>query len=120
MEDMMGNDVTSPVMGFISCLQKEGGLKATDIANFTKVSKATVSRWTSGQKTPHPKTQLILSDLDYVVKRLTPYYTPEEIRTWLSARHPQLEGRRAVSLIFEGESEAVVSILDRLDADAYL
>ncbi|MDE0406388.1 MAG: LacI family DNA-binding transcriptional regulator, partial [Alphaproteobacteria bacterium] len=34
-----------PVVQFIERLQKVGGLKGTDIANFAGVSKATVSRW---------------------------------------------------------------------------
>ena len=33
-----------PVVQFIDRLQQTGGLKGTDIANFTGVSKATVSR----------------------------------------------------------------------------
>ena len=41
-----------PVVQFIERLQQTGGLKGTDIANFTGVSKATVSRWTTGQKSP--------------------------------------------------------------------
>ena len=109
-----------PVARFLSDLQSAGGLKGTDIANFTDVSKATVSRWTTGRKAPHPRTQLILSDLHYVVLRLSEYYTAEEIRAWLYARHPQLAGARAIDLIHEGRSEEVLSILDRLDADAYL
>ena len=109
-----------PVVQFIARLQRDGGLKGTDIANFTGVSKATVSRWSSGRKSPHPKTQLIMSDLSYVVMRLSEYYSQEEIRAWLYARHPQLEGRRAIDLIQDERTEDVISILDRLDADAYL
>jgi len=63
-------------------------LKGTDIANFTGVSKATVSRWGSGQKSPHPRTQLMMSDSSYVVMRLGEYYGNEEVRAWLYARHP--------------------------------
>ncbi len=109
-----------PVSQFLERLQKTGGLKGTDIANFAGVSKATVSRWNSGQKSPHPKTQLILSDLAYVVQRLSAYYSSEEIRTWLLARHPQLGGQRALDLIHDDQCEEVIAILDRLDADAYL
>ena len=109
-----------PVVQFISRLQKDGGLKGTDIANFTGVSKATVSRWGSGQKSPHPKTQLIMSDLAYVVMRLSEYYSQEEVRAWLYARHPQLEGRRAIDLIHDERTEEVIAILDRLEADAYV
>ena len=109
-----------PVVQFLARLQKDGGLKGTDIANFAGVSKATVSRWSSGRKSPHPKTQLIVSDLSYVVMRLSEYYSHEEVRAWLYARHPQLEGRRAIDFIHDERTEDVIAILDRLDADAYL
>lgn len=109
-----------PVVHFIERLQKTGGLKGTDIANFTGVSKATVSRWGSGQKSPHPKTQLIMSDLSYVVMRLSEYYDHEEVRAWLYARHPQLDGQRAIDLIHDEQTEEVIAILDRLEADAYI
>ncbi|MCY4486436.1 MAG: DUF2384 domain-containing protein [Deltaproteobacteria bacterium] len=109
-----------PVVRFIERLQQTGGLKGTDIANFAGVSKATVSRWGSGQKSPHPKTQLIMSDLSYVVMRLSEYYSQEEVRAWLYARHPQLDGERAIDLIHGERTEEVIAVLDRLDADAYL
>ena len=109
-----------PVVQFIARLQKNGGLKGTDIANFTGVSKATVSRWGSGRKSPHPKTQLIMSDLSYVVMRLNEYYGEEEVRAWLHARHPQLDGQRAIDLIRDDRTDEVIAILDRLEADAYL
>ncbi len=116
----MTEAAAKPVVRFIARLQVDGGLKGTDIANFTGVSKATVSRWSSGRKSPHPKTQLIMSDLSYVVMRLSEYYSHEEVRAWLYARHPQLEGRRAIDLIHDERTEDVIAILDRLDADAYL
>ena len=101
-------------------LREVGGLTGTDVANIVEVSKATVSRWGSGASSPHPRTQLIISDLYYIVTRLEEYYSAEEIRTWLYARHAQLEGARAIDLINQGRSEAVLSILDRLDAEVYL
>ncbi len=109
-----------PVVQFLERLQETGGLKGTDIANFAGVSKATVSRWGSGQKSPQPRTQLIMSDLSYVVMRLGEYYGHEEVRAWLYSRHPQLEGGRAIDVIHDQRTEEVIAILDRLDADAYL
>src|SRR3954447_16596906 len=108
------------VARYIEELRSEGGLKGTDVANITNVSPATVSRWVAGTHSPHPKTQLVLSDLHYIVGRLKEYYSAKEIRVWLYAMHPQLEGRRAIDLINEGQSEAVIAILDRLDSEAYL
>lgn len=116
----MSQAQTRPVVQFIAQLQQAGGLKGTDIANFAGVSKATVSRWANGQKSPHPKTQLSMSDLSYVVMRLSEYYSNEEVRAWLYARHPQLNGERAIDLIHDDRSEQVIAIIDRLDADVYL
>ena len=109
-----------PVVQFLERLKETGGLKGTDIANFAGVSKATVSRWGSGQKSPQPRTQLIMSDLSYVVMRLGEYYGHEEVRAWLYSRHPQLEGERVIDVIHDQRTEDVIAILDRLDADAYL
>ena len=116
----MSQASAKPVVQFLEHLQEAGGLKGTDIANFTGVSKATVSRWGSGKKSPHPRTQLIMSDLSYVVMRLGEYYSHEEVRAWLYARHPQLEGERAIDVIHDERTEEVIAVLDRLDADAYL
>lgn len=108
------------VAKYIDELERVGGLKGTDIANITSVSKATVSRWAKGALKPRPNTQLVLSDLHYIVGRLQEYYAADEIRIWLYARHPQLDGERAIDLINRGQSERVLNVLDRLDAEAYL
>lgn len=105
---------------YIEELRQEGGLKGTDIANITDVSTATVSRWSQGKASPHPRTQLVLSDLHYIVGRLADYYSSAEIRIWLYARHPQLGGERAIDLINDERSDEVLGVLDRLDASAYL
>jgi len=108
------------VARYIDEIEKIGGLKGTDIANIAHVSKATVSRWANGAINPRPHMQLILSNLHYIVGRLQEYYSADEIRIWLYARHPQLDGERAIDLINRGDSERVLHVLDRLDADVYL
>lgn len=105
---------------YLGELQEIGGLKGTDIANIAEVSKATVSRWKQCTVRPHARTELLLSDLHYIVGRLGEYYSPDEIRAWLYARHPQLNGERAIDLIRQNRSEEVLGILERLDADAYV
>lgn len=100
--------------------ETQGSLRGADIANFTGVSKATVSRWRSGAANPNPTNGRIISDLDYVIDRLGDFYTPAEIRTWLYAPHPQLEGRRAIDVIHAGRMTEVLETLDRLEAGVYL
>lgn len=110
----------SAVSRYIGELAEVGGLKGTDIANITDVSKATVSRWKAGDIKPHPRNELIISDLYYIVGRLNEYYTPDEVRAWLYARHPQLGGERAMDLIHNDRSLEILAVIDRLDNDVYV
>lgn len=105
---------------FLNELNTDGGLKGTDIANITEVSKATVSRWKAGDIKPQPRNELILSDLHYIVGRLREYYTSDEIRTWLYARHPQLNGERSIDLIHDDRTVEVLNVIDRLDNEVFL
>lgn len=108
------------VVQYLEHLEADGALKSTDIANVVDVSKATVSRWKTGKYKPQPNHELILSDLHYVVGRLSEYYSRDEIRSWLYARHPQLDGERAIDLIHERRTEEVLKVLERLDDEVYL
>lgn len=111
---------TAAVPRVLTTLQEEGGLRGTDIAALTNVSKATVSRWLTGKASPQPQSELIISDLTYVVQKLRDYYKPDNIRLWLHSRHPQLNGERAIDLIHANRTDEVLTIIARLDADAYL
>jgi transcriptional regulator with XRE-family HTH domain len=100
-------------------LKDGGGLQGKDIANIVAVSPATVSRWSSGKATPDLKTQMIIAELRYVVDRLADFYTPDETRLWLHARHPILHNARAIDLINAGRTEEVLAVIEALDAAAY-
>ena len=109
----------SAMVAFLDDLRVQGGLKGADVANIAAVSPATVSRWTSGKALPHPKTQLVISDLRYVVDRLAEFYTPEETRMWLYSRHRLLNGKRPIDLIQDGASEDVLAVIESLDQSSY-
>ncbi len=109
----------SAVAKILDDLRDRGGLKGTDVANMTSVSPATVSRWTSGKAFPQPKTQLLISDLRYVVDRLAEFYSPDETRIWLYARHPLLNGERAIELIHEDRTAEVLAVIEGLDESTY-
>ena len=112
--------MSTAVSKTIDDLKDRGGLKGIDVANIMRVSKATVSRWSAGTHAPHPRTQLVLSDLRYVVDKLAEFYTRDEIRLWLNARNDLLDGQRALDLIHDGRTEAVLEAIERLGDMAYL
>ena len=111
--------MASAVATIINDLRQRGGLKATDVANVAAVSPATVSRWTSGASYPHPKTQLLISDLRYVVDRLAELYDPEETRIWLYSKHRLLNGERAIDLIHAGRADEVLAVIESLDNGSF-
>jgi transcriptional regulator with XRE-family HTH domain len=111
--------MTNAVAKIIEDLRSRGGLKGTDVANIASVSPATVSRWTAGKALPHPKTQLVISDLRYVVDRLAEFYTPDETRLWLYSKHRLLNGERAIDLIHQGDADKILEVIESLDQASY-
>ncbi len=112
--------MSNAVSKTIDDLKDRGGLKGVDVANITRVSKATVTRWSAGTHWPQPRTQLVLSDLRYVVDRLAEFYTSDEIRVWLNSRNELLDGQRAIDLIHDGRTDVLLEAIERLGDMAYL
>jgi transcriptional regulator with XRE-family HTH domain len=111
--------MATAVSRILDHLRDDGGLQGKDIANIVAVSPATVSRWSSGKATPDLRTQTVIAGLRYIVDRLGDFYTPDETRIWLHAKHPMLQGERAIDLINSGRTEDVLAVIEALDAGAY-
>ena len=111
--------MATAVAKIIDDLKERGGLKGVDVANVASVSPATVSRWSSGAAQPHPRTELIISDLRYVVDRLAEFYTADETRIWLYSKHRLLDGQRAIDLIHEGRTDEVLAVIESLSEGSY-
>jgi len=111
--------MSGAVARIVEDLRTRGGIKGSDLANITDVSPATVSRWAAGKASPHPKTQLVISDLRYVVDRLAEFYSPEETRIWLYAKHPLIDGARAIDLIHGGDADRVLAVIESLADGSY-
>lgn len=112
--------MATAVTRILGDLKTYGGLQGKDIANIVDVSTATVSRWSRGNATPDIHTQTVIADLRYVVDRLSDFYTADEARLWLHARHQLLAGERAIDLINHGRTEEVLAVIERLDAGAFI
>jgi len=112
--------MSTAVARIIDDLRTRGGLHGKDIANIVDVSTATVSRWSHGNAAPSLHTQTVIAHLRYVVERLSDFYRPDETRLWLHARHPLLNGQRAIDLINQDKTEDVLAVIERLDAGAYV
>ena len=61
-----------------------------------------------------------MSQVQDIAVRLRELYTPSEIDTWLTVKHPQLDDESPLSAIANGRGDKVIAILDRLESDVYL
>jgi transcriptional regulator with XRE-family HTH domain len=112
--------MSTAVANVIQQISQSSTLKGVDLANITNASTATVSRWKKGKATPNTDTQLMLSDLRYVVDTLSEYYSPDEIRLWLYADNHLLAGKKAIDLIHNQQTDEVLDAIERLASHAFL
>ena len=61
-----------------------------------------------------------LNDLSYIVDRLILYYTPSEVRAFLTSPQHTLNGEKPIQLIRQGRWEEVVDAIDQLDYGNYI
>jgi uncharacterized protein (DUF2384 family) len=58
-------------------------------------------------------------DLRVVVDHLAAFYSPEETRVWLYAKHPLLNSERPIDLIHKGRADNVLRVIEGLEKSAY-
>jgi uncharacterized protein (DUF2384 family) len=61
-----------------------------------------------------------MAELDYVLDRLSPYYTPDETRIWLTTPQALLNGEKAIDLINNGRTDEVIKVIGDLDHGTYI
>ncbi|GAA1761603.1 DUF2384 domain-containing protein [Nocardioides hankookensis] len=111
-----GTTATDPqVARVIAKVREQAGLTTQEIAEIVGVGQRQVQNWAAGQGTPANSQRLRqLLDLQYVLDLVAEVYDDEGGVMWLHARNRQLEGRRPLDLITDGETDRVIDLLDRL------
>jgi len=115
----MGN-MSNAIARKIGSIEQKGGMRSVDVANILGTRPETVSRWNQGKAFPRGETERALLDLEYIVDQLSDFYEPLEARVWLYSRQRLLDGETPVSLIQQGNTEAVMQILDELRDSVFL
>ena len=98
----------------LESIKNKGGLLLVDVANVLGTRPETVSRWNQGRAFPHPATERLLLDLEWIVDQLSDFYEPNEARMWLFSRQKLLDGKGPAELISEGKTEEVLAAIRQL------
>jgi hypothetical protein len=104
----------------LDAIETKGALRAVDVANILDIRPETVSRWNQGKAFPHPETQKILLELEYIVDQLADFYEPKDARLWLYSRQKRLSGVTPVALIQQGKIDEVIAVIDQLRDGVYI
>lgn len=90
------------------------GLTQVEVGQVVGASVRTVQTWTKGGVTPGGQKVKRLLDLRYLIDELRVAYTDEGVDIWLRSRNRNLNGRRPVDLLLEGEMDAVLTEAQRI------
>ena len=104
----------------LALLKSRAAIRAVDVANMLGTTPETVSRWNNGHAYPRPGKESLLVDLEYIVERLSEFYSdPRTARAWLYSRHKYFNGVRPADLIQEGRIEEVLGAIQAMAEPTY-
>jgi hypothetical protein len=104
----------------LELLKSRAAIRAVDVANMLGTTPETVSRWNQGRAYPRPVNESLLVDLEYIVERLSEFYSdPKTARSWLYSRHRYFSGLRPADLIQEGRIEEVLEAIQAMADPTY-
>lgn len=104
----------------LELLRTRAAIRSVDVANLLGTTPETVSRWNHGRTYPRPNKENRLVDLEYIVERLSEFYSdPRTARAWLYSRHKYFGGLRPADLIQEGRIQAVLEAIQAMANPTY-
>lgn len=84
-------------------------IDAGDVAQITGATPRSVSRWAASKATPRRDAEDRLLELKAVVDLLRSVLRDEPARLWLRSPNPDLDWRKPLELIAEGEYRRVIA-----------
>ena len=84
------------------------GISQSELAQAVGSATRTVQNWATGHNTPRGEAVKRLLDVRMVVQLLSDSYTDEGIDIWLHSRNRNLEMRRPIDLLTEGQIDRVL------------
>lgn len=84
------------------------GITQSELAKAVGTGARSVQNWASGQNAPRGQSAKRLLDLHSIVDFLSDSYTPEGVDIWLHSRNRNLDMRRPIDLLIDGNLEQVL------------
>ena len=99
----------------LELLRARAAIRSVDVARMLGTTPETVSRWNHGRAYPRSSKESLLGDLEYIVERLSEFYSEAKTaRGWLYSRHRYFGGARPADLIQEGRIDEVLEAIQAM------
>lgn len=92
----------------------DSGITHVELSKAVGAAERTVQTWAAGTSTPTGARAQRLLDVQFIVRLLGDTYTREGIRIWLNSRNRNLELRRPIDLLEEGDIDTVLQEANRI------
>jgi len=92
-------------------LMSSGALDSEDLALVTGVTSRSVARWVAGEAAPRRGAESRILELKAVVSLLRSVLRDEPARLWLRSPNADLEWRKPLELIAEGQYRRVIGVV---------
>ena len=100
----------------LELLRARAAIRSVDVAKMLGTTPETVSRWSHGRAYPRSSNESLLGDLEYIVERLSDFYSDARTaRGWLYSRHRYFGGARPADLIRQGRIDKVLEAIQTMD-----
>lgn len=90
------------------------GITRTELSKAVGAAERTVQTWVAGTSKPTGRRAQRLLDVQLIVRLLSDTYTREGIRIWLNSRNRNLQLRRPIDLLEEGDIDGVLEEAGRI------
>jgi DNA-binding transcriptional regulator YiaG len=84
------------------------GITQAELAKAVGTGSRAVQNWATGHNTPRGRSAEKLLDVHTIVDILSDSYTPEGIDIWFHSRNRNLDMRRPIDLLVEGDVDRVL------------
>ncbi len=106
--------MSSVVARNLDLIRSKAAMRNVDVANLLGTRPETVSRWNQGKAYPQSSKETALLELEYIVDKLSGFYTPNEARQWIFSRQKLLGDVSPASMIQKGEIEKVILLVNQI------
>lgn len=104
----------------LSSFLDSGLFNREELAWIGETTEEFVVRWLNNESLPDERVARRFEQTAAILGRLDQYYSASEVRKWMLAPHPQLEGERALDQLRIGDTWSINKTIDRLEACGYL